>query len=495
MLFGKDKPAKKIEKKFEKSDVIWTSLDAQAATAGEARGEWAVTGISIDTRTLNPGDLFIALRGDYLDGHHYAQQALERGAGAVMLDHLPDNLPVDAPVLLVKDTFLSMQALARASRARCGGKIIAVTGSVGKTGTKEMLSAAFSAIGQTYASKASFNNHWGVPFSLVSMHAGSDYGIFEIGMNHAGEIEPLSKMVSPDVAIITTVEPVHIENFSSVEEIADAKAEIFHGLDHNGTAVLNHDNPHYARLLAAARTCGVKTVSFGESKDANAQLLECLVASNGSRIRANIDGQDIAFTLMIPGRHIAMNALAVLLAVKVLGGDLIACVQALEKIKPIAGRGRQEMLDIGDSANPVTLIDESYNASPVAMRAAFKVLAMIDPGRGGRRIAVLGDMLELGRDGAKMHADLALPLKAADVHLVYTCGALMRNLHDSLPQDLRGEHRDTSKELAQIVPDVLVPGDVVMVKGSHGAQMDIVVEAMRKLPERHSRHGDNQNAL
>lgn len=477
------------------SNTIWTAADAAKATGGTAKGNWAATGLSIDTRTLKPGDLFVALRGDHLDGHAYVAQALAKGAAAVMVDHLPDDVPADAPVLLVNDTFTGIQTLGMAARARCGGHIIAVTGSVGKTGTKEMLAAAFAPLGQVHASKASFNNHWGVPFTLSSMHAGSDYGIFEIGMNHSGEIEPLSKMVRPHVAIITTVEPVHIENFKSVEEIADAKAEIFKGLEPGGVAILNHDNPHYARLLAAAKTCGVKTLSFGDSVDADANLLECLVASNGSRVRAKIGAEEIAFTLMIPGRHIAMNALSVLLAVKATGGSLEKAIEALEKIEPIAGRGKREMIDIGDKSNPVTLIDESYNASPVAMRAAFKVLAMIDPGRGGRRIAFLGDMLELGQNSGSLHADLALPLKAADVHLVYTCGTLMKNLHDSLPQELRGEHRDTSKDLAKIVPDVLVPGDVVMVKGSHGSHMDVVVEAMRQLPNRNPKAPEVKNAL
>lgn len=466
---------------------IWTPAEAASATNGTVQGTWTATGISIDTRTLKAGDLFIALRGDSMDGHDYAAQALEKGAAAVVIDHIPDGLSIDAPMVRVDDTFTAMQALGRAARQRCGAKIVAVTGSVGKTGTKDMLSHVFSAIGHTHASRASYNNHWGVPFSLAAMDAGCDYGIFEIGMNHAGEIEPLSKMVCPDVAIITTVEPVHLENFDSVEQIADAKAEIFAGLTHTGTAIINRDNPHYPRLHAAAQAKGVQIQSFGESDGADAQLLECLLAANGSRIRARIGGAEISFTLMIAGKHIALNALAVLLAVRALGGDVAAAARALEKIEPLPGRGRREKIDIGDAHNPVTLIDESYNASPVAMRAAFKVLALIDPGRGGRRIAVLGDMLELGPDGPRQHADLALPLQAADVNLVYTCGPLMKKLHDALAPEQRGDHRDSSRELAQIVPDVLVPGDVVMVKGSHGSRMDVVVEALRKLPERQFR--------
>lgn len=477
------------------SNVIWTAPEAEAATGGKAGGVWTATGLSIDTRTVQPGDLFIALKGDRMDGHDYAAEALAKGAAAVMVSRIPAGLKPDAPMLLVDNTFTALQGLGRFSRHRSGAKVIAVTGSVGKTGTKEMLARVFGALGQTHASKGSLNNHWGVPFSLAAMHAGCDYGVFEIGMNHAGEIAPLARMVQPDVAIITTVEPVHLENFKSVEAIADAKAEIFEGLSHGGTAVINRDNPHYARLLAAAKTRGLNTLSFGENQDADARLDECLLASNGSRIRATVMGEDISFTLLIPGKHIAMNALSVLLAVKAVKGDLKKALTALETLQPVQGRGSRESLDLGDPANPVTLIDESYNASPVAMRAAFKVLALIDPGRGGRRIAILGDMLELGADAPRLHAELAMPLQAANVSLVYTCGPLMKNLHDALPPQNRGDHRDNSRELAQIVPDVLVPGDVVMVKGSHGSRMDVVVEAMRKLPGNGGVKGGIKNAL
>lgn len=476
------------------SNAIWSAVEAAKATGGTRQGDWIATGLSIDTRTIRKGDLFIALRGDRLDGHDYVADALAKGAGAVLIDHVPDGVKPDAPMLVVGDTFTALQDLGRASRNRCGAKIIAVTGSVGKTGTKEMLARVFSSAGQVFASQGSFNNHWGVPFSLASMHAGCDYGIFEIGMNHSGEIAPLSRMVRPDVAIVTTVEPVHIENFASVEAIADAKAEIFEGLEPNGTAIINRDNPHYARLLAAARLKGVNTLSFGESDEADARLEECLLAANGTRIKAKILDEEVTFTLLIPGKHIAMNALSVLLAVKAVKGNLQSAVAALETIQPVAGRGNREMISLGDKDNPVVLIDESYNASPVAMKAAFRVLALVDPGRGGRRIAILGDMLELGADGPRLHAELAMPLQAANVSLVYTCGPLMKNLHDALPPQNRGVHKNSSKDLAKIVPDVLVPGDVVMVKGSHGSHMDVVVEAMRKLPGR-KRKKDPKNAL
>jgi UDP-N-acetylmuramoyl-tripeptide--D-alanyl-D-alanine ligase len=375
-----------------------------------------------------------------------------------------------------------LQALGAASRGRSGAKIIGVTGSVGKTGTKEMLAAAFGALGQAHASRKSYNNHWGVPLTLASMHAGTDFGIFEMGMNHAGELTALSAQVRPDIAIITTIASVHLEHFGEERKIAEAKAEIFSGMAQGSFAILNRDNEWFAFLKAEAEKRGVKAFGFGENKGADCLMTDCLEAANGTRVKAQVLDEEVSFTLQVPGRHIALNALAVLLAVKLAGGDVQKAAKALGKMEPIAGRGKKELLNIGDARNPVTLIDESYNASPVAMRAAFKVLALIDPGRGGRRIAVLGDMLELGKQAPQLHADLALPLEAADVQLVYTCGPLMKSLYDALPQDRRGAHKKDSRELAEIVPDVLTPGDVVMVKGSNGSKMGVVVEALRALP-------------
>ncbi len=468
------------------SNIIWTSQDADAATGGKSTHAWAAAGLSIDSRTVKPGDLFIALEGNKQDGHAYVADALKRGAAAAIVSRVPDGVTQDAPLLVIPDTLTALQDLGRAARARSGAKVIAVTGSVGKTGTKEMLAAAFGALGQAHAARASFNNHWGVPFTLAGMHAGADYGIFEIGMNHAGEITLLTNQVRPDIAVITTIAPAHLEHFGTLEAIADAKAEIFDGMSENGIAILNKDNALFGYLKNKAEQKGLKVLSFGEDKDADCRMTDCLEAANGSRSKVNVMGEKVVLSLQIPGRHIARNALAVLLAVKAVGGDLKKAVQALGRMDAIAGRGRRELLDIGDPANPVTLIDESYNASPEAMKAAFKVLALIDPGRGGRRIAVLGDMYELGKDAAKLHAELALPLQAAGVQLVYTSGPLMKKLYDSLPQDRRGGHEDDTRKLAEIVPDVLVPGDVVMVKGSRGGgekpRMQVVVEALRAMP-------------
>jgi UDP-N-acetylmuramoyl-tripeptide--D-alanyl-D-alanine ligase len=464
------------------SNVIWTAKEAVQATGGTCDGDWQATSVSIDTRTLEKGDLFIALAGEQGDGHDYVAKAFENGAAAALVARKIDGVPEDK-LLIVEDTLKGLEALGRASRARCGATIIAITGSVGKTGTKELMATAFGANGQTHASVKSYNNHWGVPLSLARMHAGTDYAIFEIGMNHEGEISPLSKMVQPDIAVITTIAPVHIENFDNgMDGIVAAKAEIFDGVKEGGKVVLNKDNEYYGALKSKAEKRGLKVQSFGEDEDADATLTNILEAANGSRVEARILGEKLDYSLQIAGRHIATNALAVMLTVKLAVADMKKAAKAVARQEPIAGRGKRELLNIGQADNPVTLIDESYNASPTAMRAAFKVLALIDPGRGGRRIAILGDMLELGRDSDQMHADLALPLKAAGVDLVYTCGQRMKKLYDKLPDSQKGAHKDTSRELAQIVPDVLIPGDVVMVKGSLGSKMGTVVEALRALP-------------
>lgn len=477
------------------SNVIWTALDAVKATGGQCHNDWSATGLSIDTRTLKPGDLFIALQGDLADGHDYVPDAAKKGAVAAMVSNADlidmSVLPSNFSLLVVEDTLTALENLGKASRERSAAHVVGVTGSVGKTGTKEMLATVFDVHGQTHAAKASYNNHIGVPLTLASMHSGTDYGVFEIGMNHAGEITPLTKMVQPDIAIITTIAEVHIENFENIQGIADAKAEIFQGVKEGGQVILNQDNEWFDYLSAKAQALGLKVYSFGAAGSADGRLVECLVASNGNRITANILGEDVSFSTQISGQHIAMNALSVLLAVKLSNGDIQKAAKALEKTQAITGRGKREYLNLGDPENPVTLIDESYNASPASMQAAFKVLALIDPGRGGRRIAILGDMLELGNKAPDYHKQLALPLEAANVQLVYTCGQHMKALHDNLPANTSGEHRNTSKELAQIVPDVLTPGDVVMVKGSLGSQMGIVVEALRALPAGHKSSDNN----
>jgi UDP-N-acetylmuramoyl-tripeptide--D-alanyl-D-alanine ligase len=466
------------------SNIIWTAKQAAEVTQGSAEGNWSAIGLSIDSRTVKKGDLFIALRGEFGDGHDYVSDALSKGACAAMVSKEIGGVSNDQ-LLIVKDTLKAMQDLAIHARDRTAAKVVGITGSVGKTGTKEMLAGIFESQGQTHASVKSYNNHWGVPYSLASMHSGTDYGVFEMGMNHSNEISPLSLMVKPDVAIITMIAPVHIGNFDNgIDGIIDAKAEIFDGVRDGGSAVLNRDIKAFEVLKNKAEEKKLKVYSFGEHHEADAKLIECLEAANGTRVKANILGEDVSYTLQVPGKHLAMNSLSALLAVKLVGADIQAAAKSIEKQEPITGRGKRELLNIGQNDNPVTLIDESYNASPSAMSAAFKVLALVDPGRGGRRIAVLGDMLELGEQSDKYHEDLELPIKAANIDLVYTCGKHMKKLHERLPANQRGVHKENSKELSQIVPDVLTPGDVVMVKGSLGSKMGLIVEALRALPDK-----------
>ncbi|PCI01228.1 MAG: UDP-N-acetylmuramoylalanyl-D-glutamyl-2, 6-diaminopimelate--D-alanyl-D-alanine ligase [Alphaproteobacteria bacterium] len=475
------------------TQILWTAAEVAIATSGELVGEnaWKATGIAMDSRAVVAGDLFIAMDGEQADGHDYVAKAFENGAVAAIVSR---EIEGAGEQVVVKNTFESLQDLGQVARHRAPlQKVIAITGSVGKTGVRNMLDVAFDAQDlRVHASIKSYNNHVGVPFSLATMNASSDIGVFEVGMNHADEITPLSRQIAPDIAIVTWVAGVHIENFDNgMDGIVAAKSEIFEGMNAQGVAILPRDNDHYAPMIAHAKTAGVSRVySFGETDGADAKLMECLLAANGTRVKANIMGEDISYTLQIAGKHIAINSLSTLLAVKLSKGNIQKAAKALEKIEPIEGRGRRELIDSGEANNPITLIDESYNASPVAMNASFKVMAMVDPGRGGRRIAVLGDMLELGARAKNEHENLAMPLQAAGVDLLYCSGQNMKALYDKMSPANQGAHRDTSAELAEIVPDALVPGDVVLVKGSFGSKMKTIVEAMRALPQR-----KNENAL
>lgn len=461
---------------------LWTSLEAVEATGGSTGELWEVGGVSIDSRTVKKGDLFVALKGPNNDGHDYVSTALKTGAAAAMVsEEYRTDLDLNN-LLRVEDTQKGLEALGRAARKRSPAKIIGVTGSVGKTGTKEMLGIALDASGKTHASRRSYNNHWGVPLTLANMPLDAQYGVFEMGMNHVGELTELSRQVQPHIAVITTIEPVHLGHFESVEQIADAKAEIFNGMPKDGVAVLNCDNGHFKRLSEAAAAAGVETVlCFGEDENADARLVDCRLQSDGSKVTAEIMGERVRYRLSIPGRHIVLNSLAALLAVKAAGADLHAAVDAIANAEPIEGRGAREEIVIDPGKPPVLVIDESYNASPAAMEAAFTVLSMAEPAEGGRRIAALGDMLELGAEGPALHQGLANSLLKARTELVFTCGPLMEALHQALPDDWRGGHAGDSKALAEQVCAAVRPGDVVLVKGSLGSRMAYVVQALQEL--------------
>lgn len=455
---------------------LWTSEEAADATKGERAGSWTASGVSIDSRTVSPGDLFVALRGPDRDGHDYVGQALEGGAAAAVASRVPAGSGDGKNLLIVDDTKAALEALGARARDRSSAKVVAVTGSVGKTGAKDALKTALTATAPCHASASSLNNHWGVPLSLARLPRQAAFGVFEIGMNHAGEIRPLAKLARPHVAIVTTVEETHLEHLGTVEAVADAKAEIFEGLAAGGIAILNRDNAHFGRLADAARVCGADVVSFGFSEGSDARAEKVALHAECVCVAADVRGKRIAYKMRVPGRHWARNGLAVLAAVDVLDADLGLGALALGDLAPRAGRGRRHHVQ-GDDGR-FTVIDDSYNASPPSVRAALETLGAADVARGGRRIAVLGDMLELGSETDRLHAALAADIAGNGVASVFTCGARMRNLRDALPASRRGGHTETSSELASLVGDSVRSGDVVLVKGSFAVGMGRVVERL-----------------
>lgn len=464
------------------SAALWASAAMMEAMYATKRGALPddVTGISIDSRTLTPGEAYFAIKGDVHDGHDFVEAALKNGASlAVVAKSHADKFPADARLLIVDDVLAGLVDLAQASRARLGAKVIAVTGSVGKTSTKEALRTVLGPQGETHASAASFNNHWGVPLSLARCPASVKFAIFEIGMNHPGEITPLVKMVRPHVAIITTVEPVHLEFFSGIEAIADAKAEIFAGVEPGGAVVLNRDNSQFARLSKSAKAAKIeRIVSFGSDEKADARLIDVSLHPACSAVRATILGQDVTYKIGMPGRHMAMNSLAVLAAATLAGADLALSALALAQLKPASGRGVREALTL--SGGTATLIDESYNANPASMAAAITVLGQADVGPRGRRIAVLGDMLELGTTGPDLHRGLAEAIKMNGIDSVFCCGPLMRNLWEALPSTKKGGYADNSAALEPQVVAAIGAGDAIMIKGSLGSRMKLIVTALQK---------------
>lgn len=457
--------------------VLWTAEEAAAAVGVETDGAWTATGVSIDSRTVAAGDLFVALKGPVFDAHEFVAEALEKGAAGAIVDRRPGDMADDGRLLVVDDTLRALEALGRAARARTAARVVAVTGSVGKTGTKEALKLVLDRQGKTHASAGSYNNQWGVPLSLARMPADTDYAVFEIGMNHAGEITPLVKLARPHVAMITTVEAVHLEFFDSVQGIADAKAEIFLGLEPGGTAILNRDNPRYERLLQRAGEAGVKNiVAFGSHPEAVARLSNFALHPACSCISADIAGQPVTYKVGLPGRHWVMNSLGVMAVLHVLGGDFGLAGLALAQMTPPKGRGQRHRVELRSGS--FELIDDSYNASPAAMKAAFETLAAIAPGARGRRIAVLGDMRELGEQADRLHAALADDLEEIGIDLVFTAGTHMAKLHAALPDSRRGGHVAQSDELPALLVQSIRAGDVVLVKGSLGSRMGPVVEAL-----------------
>ncbi len=467
---------------------LWTAYEAAAATGGAlcARGgdpdrwiaeEWTAGGISIDTRTLKTGEMFVALK-DARDGHDFVASAFEKGAAVALVARAPEETPAGAPLLVVADTLEALRDLARAARQRNFGKRIAVTGSAGKTGVKEMLRTALGALGSAHAADKSFNNHWGVPLTLARLPMRADYGIFEIGMNHAGEITPLTRLVEPHVAIVTTVAPAHLEFFGTVEKIAEAKAEIFLGVSKGGTAVLPRDNAHFDLLKRRAAEAGIRSVfSFGEHSDSDVRLVVYNPTDAGGAIRASVFGKDVNYSLGAPGRHQAVNSLAVIATAQALGADVATAAEALAAFSPAEGRGVRRDIALPGGGS-IVLIDESYNANPASMAAAIALLGAAKPKRGGRRIAVLGDMLELGSAAPALHEGLAEPLKAARVDRLYVAGDFMRHLWEKAPATMRAKAAPAAAALVAEVVGALRDGDIVMVKGSNASKVSEVARAL-----------------
>jgi UDP-N-acetylmuramoyl-tripeptide--D-alanyl-D-alanine ligase len=457
---------------------LWTAEVAAAATGGRTTGTWRALGVSIDSRTVAKNDLFIALPGPNFDGHDYVADALAKGAAAAIVSRRPSGVDDDRKLLMVVDSMKALQDLGRAARDRTRARIAAVTGSAGKTGVKEAIRTCLAAQGSVAASTGSLNNHWGVPLSLARMDRDSDYGVFEAGMNHAGELTILTRLIRPHVAVITNVEAAHVEFFPNLEAIADAKAEILEGIEPGGAAILNRDSPFFGQLAAhAARNRNIaRIVSFGRAEAAEVRLVEAHAGPESSRVRAAVFGRVVEFTIGMAGPHWVMNALATLAAVSSLGADVDRAVHALAAVSPLPGRGQR--LQCRTAVGAITVIDDSYNANPASMRAAIATLATMPVGKGARRIAVLGEMRELGAQSAALHAGLAAPLSDAHIDLVFTSGAAMVALHDTLPHALRGGHFNDADATARAVAAILRAGDVVMVKGSHASGMKAVVDAL-----------------
>jgi UDP-N-acetylmuramoyl-tripeptide--D-alanyl-D-alanine ligase len=450
---------------------LWTSADAEAATLGRVSGAFAATGLSIDTRTLRPGDLFVALKGDTRDGHEFVSGALAAGASAALVARGISG--ATAPLLTVANTQRGLEDLARAARARSHAQIVAVTGSAGKTTTKEMLRLALGALGPTHASLASYNNHWGVPLSLAALPQSAAYGVFEVGMNHFGEIRALVGFVRPHVALVTTIAPAHLEFFGSCDAIADAKSEIFEGIVPGGAAVLPAESAYWERLRSRAHQAGVSRIlSFGRGTGCDGRLGGIETTDSGMKLTAAICGRDVHFRLGANGEHNAFNAVAALLAVAAIEGDVLNAAAALSEFAALKGRGARFETELGESR--VQVIDESYNANPASMRAALANLGTLPA---VRRIAVLGDMLELGPESDALHAGLADAAGAAD--LVFLCGPRMAALWEKLPPSRRGGYGATSAEIIGGIKAALRDGDAILVKGSAGGRMVVVVDALK----------------
>lgn len=460
------------------TQALWTWDELVAASGGSPDGspDGPIIGVSIDSRTLNQNDLFVALK-DVRDGHEFVPAAFAAGASAALVSRTYRRQPGDGALLTVEDPLTGLQAIAKAARARTAARVVAVTGSVGKTGTKEALRACLSRIGPTHAAEKSYNNHWGVPLTLARMPAGLEFAVLEIGMNHRGEIAPLARLAQPHVAIITTIEPVHIGYLGSLEAIAEEKSDIFLGLAPGGVAVIKRESPQFPIMQATAERQGARIISFGSSPEADVRAVDIRLEANGSEITVDALGTKLSYRLGAPGAHLAENSLAVVAALLALGVDPAHTLLALANISPPAGRGARVALKVGDG--DILLIDESYNANPASMRAALAALATVPRIHHPRRVVVMGDMLELGEQASELHVGLKEAIDASGADLVFACGPNMAQLFAVLEPGRQGLWAESSDGLAERLLETVRPGDVVMIKGSLGSRMAPLVEALK----------------
>ena len=453
---------------------LWTSDEVAAATGGEANAVFAATSITFDSREVEPGALFVALKGEQADGHDYLERAFAAGAAGAVVSR--DGVPAS---VRVPDTTAALEALGRAARARLAGdaRVIGITGSVGKTGTKEALAAALARgmRGDVHRSVKSYNNHTGVPLSLARMRRSARFGVFEMGMNHAGELAALTRLVRPHAAIVTAIAPAHREFFDSEEAIADAKGEIFAGLEAGGTAIIPHDSPHRDRLRAAAEPYAERIWTFGRTAGADIRARDVVRSvAGGSLVTATLPGADLTFSIALPGEHWVANALAVLGAVLAVGGDLAAAGLALAELPGLKGRGERHLVRVGEGT--ALLIDESYNANPASMAATLAVLA--GERVAGRRIAVLGAMRELGEASDDFHRALAAPVATAGVSLAILVGDEMAPLAAEAPPGVEVARVADAREAGVLLLHTIAPGDAVLVKGSNGVGLSAVVDRL-----------------
>lgn len=468
--------------------MMWNSLQISSLLGCSLPENWVATGVCHDTRTLKPEEIYIALKGSHFDGHEFVPQAIQAGASAALVDHEIRNVDPAFPQIIVEDVLKALELLATDARKRSQAKIVGLTGSVGKTSSKEALRTVLEQQAETYVSKGSFNNHWGVPLTLANLPEECQVAVLEMGMNNAGEIEHLTSLAQPDVAYITNIEDAHVGKLGSIEAIAHAKAEIFKGLKPGGVAVINTSSNYPELLEGEAKRCGASEVlTFGLSSSSHVFLRESVPSQTGQLIKASVFGRDLTFETPLKGTHWAINFLGVLAVVRALGLDVEQAAHDLKSFQALAGRGKSHTVNLREGFS-LQIYDESYNAGPASMKAALNVLGQTQPQGRGRRIAVLGDMLELGSYSKEAHEGLRLIIDNNKIDLVYTSGEIMQYLADILPTPLKAGHHNDPEVLAQQIKEHVQPGDVYMIKGSKGryhthGRMYVVVEALLSLED------------